>query len=185
MKKTHLYSACLLLITAAVACNSNSGTPGTSDTTKMNPGDSSVTVTTTTTVTHHKYSGSFAPQPNVKYLDLRTRKEVTVKIDTVRGEVINAETEEPIDLFVEPTKHDTIYGQTGTVVNNYIIKDDNGAYRVDTVRINTVEVRTVSATPEPRVNDGEKYKEKDKANKSKIKTDDEKIKERNGTIKVK
>ena len=94
----------------------------------MNPGDSSVTTTTTTTVTHHRYSGNFVPQSTTKYLDLRTNKKITVRIDTVRGEVVNAETEEPVDLFVEPATHDTIYGQTGTVVNNYIIRDDNGQY---------------------------------------------------------
>jgi hypothetical protein len=168
MKKTHLYFASFVVITTFGSCGNNSGTPGSSDSTKMNPGDSSVTVTTTTTVTHHKYAGSFLPQPNVKYLDLKTHKEVTVRIDTVRGELVNLETDEPIDLLVEPTKHDTIYGQTGSVVNNYIIKEDNGSYRVDTVRINTVEVHTVVPASSP--NEDEKYKEKEKANKTKTKS---------------
>jgi len=167
MKKTRIYFAGVAFIAAFVSCN-GSGSPGSSDSTKMNPGDSSVTTTTTTTITHHKYSGNFAPQPNTKYLDLKTNKEVTVRIDTVRGRIVNLETEEPIDLFVEPVKHDTIYGQTGSVVNNYIIKDDNGSYRVDTVRINTIEVHTVAPASEP--NENEKYKEKDKANKTKTKS---------------
>ena len=164
MKKIRICIAAIIFFTVAAACNNNPGTPGNADSTAMNPGDSSVTKTTTTVITHHRYTGNFTPQPNVKYLDLKTKKEVVVKIDTVRGEVVNTETDEPIDLLVEPVKHDTIYGQTGTVVNNYIIKDENGTYRVDTVRINTVEVHTVSPAAEPG-----KYKEKDKENKTKEK----------------
>ncbi len=168
MKKTHLYSAGLMLLATLAACN-GTGTPGTSDSTKMNPGDSSVTTTTTTTVTHHQYTGSFAPQTNVKYLDLRTHKEITVRIDTIQGKIVNDETNEAVDLLVDPVKHDTIYGQTGSVVNNYIIKEDNGTYVVDTVRINTVEVHTVSAATEEKPMDS-KTKVKDKDNKTKTKT---------------
>jgi hypothetical protein len=143
MKNTPLYTAAFAFITIMGACNGSTSTTNSSDSTAMRPGDSSMTTTTTTTTVHHRYTGSFVPQPNTKYLDLRTKKEVIVRIDTVKGEVVNSETDEPIDLFVEPVKHDTIYGQTGSVVNNYIIHD-NDEYRVDTVRINTVETQTVA-----------------------------------------
>jgi len=183
MKKT-LYIATAILVSALAACNNNTGTgTGSADSTHMNPGDSSVT--TTTTITHHRYTGNFNPQPDMKYLDLTTKKQIIVRIDTVRGEVVNAETNEPVDLFVEPVQHDTIYGQTGSVVNNYIIKDESGGYRVDTVRINTVEVQTVTAPPDTEIVQAGKYKEKNKKNKDKLKTDDEKIKEKNGIIKEK
>ena len=185
MKKTHFYFPGLMMLCSLAACNGGAGTTGSSDSTKMNPGDSSVTTSTTTTTVHHKYSGTFVPKPDVKYMDLRTHKEVTVRIDTIKGAVVNSETDEPMDLFVAPNTHDTIYGMTGTVVNNYIIKDDSG-YRVDTVRINTVEVQTVTPepNPEPAAMNG-KYKEKDNGNKKKFKNDEEKIKEQNGVIKVK
>ena len=184
MKKTNFYIASLALVAGLGACNNTgSGTTGPGDTAVLRPGDSTITTTTTVTTTHHRYAGNFVPQPDIKYLDLRTRKQVTVHIDTVRGEVVNAETNEPLDLFVDPVKHDTIYGMTGSVVNNYIIKDESGAYRVDTVRINTVEVHTVTAEPEMQTTVNGKYKEKD--NKTKLKTDDQKIKEKNGVIKVK
>jgi len=179
MKKTNLYFAALIAATCFTACTGNSATTTSSDSTSqitMNPGDSSVTSTTTTTVTHHRYSGSFAPQPNVKYLDLKTRKNITVRIDTERGEVVNTETNEPVYLFVETTKHDTIYGQSGSVVNNYIFKDESGDYKVDTVRI-------YEKTPAPEHTGN--YKEKVRDNKTKIVTDDVKIKEKNGVIKTK
>jgi hypothetical protein len=170
MKRTHFYLASLMIISAMTGCNNpaTTTTATTDSSSTMNPGDSAVTTTTTTTTVHHRYTGSYTPQPNTRVLDLKTHKEVTVRVDTVKGEVVNTETDEPIDLFVDPVKHDTIYGQTGTVVNNYIIKDDEGAYRVDTVRINTV-VHDVAPATETG-----KYKEKDKGNKTKIKSDDSK-----------
>ena len=178
------YITIAIVTLAVTGCNNNPGTgSGSADSTKMNAGDSSVT--TTTTVTRHRYSGNFMPQPDVKYLDLRTKKEIVVKIDTVRGEVVNQETNEPVDLFVDPVKHDTIYGQTGSVVNNYITRDESGDYRVDTVRISTVEVQTVAVAPDETALATDKYKEKVKKNKSKEKTDDEKIKEKNDKTKEK
>jgi|GEM_PF-3610811 len=168
MKKTLIYVTGTMAIMSLAACNGNgNGSSSTSDT-ALRAGDSSVTTTTTTTVTHHRYSGTFTPQPGTKYLDLRTHKEVSVRIDTIQGKVVNQETNEPVDLIVEPTTHDTIYGQTGSVVNNYIIHEGNGEMRVDTVRVNTVEVHTVPVA-EPTAQPG-KYKEKDKPNgKTKIK----------------
>lgn len=182
MRKAHLYTTGLLFITSMTACSSGTGTTNAADSTALNPGDSAISTSTTTTTVHRRYAGSFAPQTDVKYLDLRTQKQVAIRIDTLRGQIINTETNEPLDLFVDPVKHDTIYGQTGTVVNNYVIKDESG-YRVDTVRINTVEVRTVTATPEPTMTGDGKYKEKE--NKTKLKTDDQKIKVKNGVMKVK
>ena len=164
MKRTHLHLAGLAIVIGMAACTGNSGTTSSSDSTSattMNPGDSSVT--TTTTVTHHKYSGNFTPKPDIKYIDLKTHQQVTVRIDTVRGEVVNSQTNEPIDLLVEPTTHDTIYGMTGTVVNNYITRNESGDYKVDTVAINNPAPTTapINDTPEHTGN----YKEKDRYNK--------------------
>src|SRR5665213_188806 len=117
MKTKHLYTAGFLLIFGMSACNgsgtTSSSTDSTKTTTTMNPGDSAVT--TTTTIVHHRYAGSFTPKPNTKYMDLKTHKQVSVRIDTAQGTIVNDETNEPMDLFVEPTTHDTIYGLTGSV----------------------------------------------------------------------
>jgi hypothetical protein len=179
MKKATLYTGGLLLMLSIAGCAGNTTTTTTDSTAnnnmQMNPGDSSVTTTTTTTVTHHRYTGNFMPQPTTKYLDLRTKKQINVRIDTTRGSLVNTETNEPVDLLVEPTKHDTIYGQTGTVVNNYIIRDESG-YRVDTVRIHEVEQVPAPAAapapaPEPATPAKEKTKSKDNGKeKSKTKT---------------
>jgi len=189
MKKNTIYVCGILLATGLGACNgSTTTTTSSSDSTSMRPGDSSVTTTTTTTVVHHRYMGTFVPRTDVKYLDLRTHKQVTVRIDTVRGEVVNSETNEPLDLFVAPNSTDTFYGPTGTIANNYITTDEAGNLKVDTVNIAATEVQSATPPPDgatPVEAEGGKYKEKDNGNKKKLKTSDEKIKERNGIIKEK
>jgi hypothetical protein len=195
MKKTNLYIASSLVVLGLAACNgtqtSTTSTDSTSTTGQMSPGDSAVTTTTTTTTTHHRYAGTFMPQPDAKYMDLRTHKQVSVRIDTEKGQIVNSETNEPINLLVMPTTHDTIYGMTGNVVNNDIMQSSSGDYMVDTTKLSspassdasmstpTSTTATDAATP-----DGN-YKEKDKKNKSKIKTPDYKIKDKNGDVKVK
>jgi hypothetical protein len=185
MKKTILYiSACTLIagFAGVTGCSDSGTTTATDSTTNTSVGTDGST-TTTTTVTHHTYSGKFVPNPDVRYMDLKTHKEVTVRIDTVRGEIVNTETNEPVDFFVAPDTHDTIYGLTGSVVNNSIIHDQSGDYKVDTVKINNPEASKMSAAMEEK-HEGN-YKEKQRNGNTKIKTDDYKIKEKDGVIKVK
>jgi hypothetical protein len=178
MKKTNFYVSVVLVMTSLAACNGSGSSTGTTDSTSQtttSPADGSVTTTTTVT---HSYTGKFIPKPETRYIDLKTRKTISVHIDTIRGEIVNAETNEPIYLFVEPATHDTIYGLTGAVVNNYIIKDESGDYKVDTIRVNTAEA-TATSEPEHTGN----YKEKIKGDKHVIKTDDYKVKVKDGEIK--
>lgn len=171
MNTKFFYAASSLLLIGAASCNNNGTTP---------PGthDSTTVTTTTTTTVHRKYAGSFVPQPSVKYVDLNTNKEVSVRVDTSLGEIVNDETNEPLDLFVEPRTHDTIYAVTGTVVNNYIIHDSTGTMRVDTIRLASMGTTTPAQTEGDGVG---KIKYKEKANgKTKYKDDNEKIKEKNG-----
>ena len=179
MKTQHLYLGGLLILTGMAACNgANSG--------NQSPRDSTVTTTTTTTTVHRRYAGSFVPKPTEKYMDLKTRQEITVRIDTIRGFIVNSETDEPVDLFVEPATHDTIYGVTGSVVNKLVTHEDNGDMSVDTVRINTlVPDKAIDQTADAGHTGKVKYKESADGTKSKYKDDDVKVKEKNGVIKTK
>ena len=178
MKTKHLYAAGFALITGTSACSSN-GTQGTTS-----PGDSSVTTTTTTITTHHKYGGKFVPRPSTKYIDLKTNKEVSVRIDTTLGSIVNDETNEPMDLFVEPITHDTIYGLTGTVVNNYVIHEPGGDLHVDTLKIPPMEAQHATEPADDHTGK-EKYKQNESGTKTKYKDEDVKVKEKNGVIKTK
>ncbi|MBC7552935.1 MAG: hypothetical protein H7257_03040 [Taibaiella sp.] len=199
MKKHILYIPALaLLATGFASCGSSteSSTTTTTDSTasSLSPGDSAVTTTTTTTTTHHEYAGAFMPKSDMKYYDLRAKKQVRVRIDTNMGYIVNYETNEPVDLFVAPNSTDTIYGRTGNVANTYIIHTGND-YSVDEARM-TGSTSNMNSTPtdaqaqqaveavKADKPDGN-YKEKVRGNKTKIKTDDLKIKEKNGEVKVK
>jgi len=176
MKTTHLYIAGIILTIGASACNGNASTGS------SNPGDSTTTTTTTTTTTvRHAYHGAFIPQTTVKYIDLRTSKQISVKIDTIQGDIVNDETNQPVDLFVEPMTHDTIYGMTGAVVNNFIIHDSTGDFRLDTARYNTMQPPADNSSTTIVDDATGKAKYKEKANgKVKYKDDEEKVKAKNG-----
>lgn len=59
---------------------------------------------------------------NAKYMDLNTGLEVTLERDDESGEMINVETGEPVRLYVNSKSKDTIYGPSGKIVNNEIIR---------------------------------------------------------------
>jgi len=132
----------------------------------------------------------------MKYLDLKTQKQVTVRIDTTTGMLVNSETSEPMDLFVAGA--DTIYGQNGNVANTYIIHDARGNYTVDpnwassnsdtnpattTTTDNNTPSETNTSTTDAGAVRG-KYKQKANGD-IKIKNDQEKIKEKGDKEKIK
>lgn len=64
----------------------------------------------------------------VRAIDLETGQEITVVKDTATGNMINEETRKPVELFVNRTTKDTIYGITGEVVNNKLQTTEDGKY---------------------------------------------------------
>jgi hypothetical protein len=98
-----------------------------------------------------------------RYLDLNTGKRVELVKDENTGMMVNKETKEPVDLYVDLRTNDTIYGATGEVVNGYLIKTNSGKYEYDDDHKRKVE------------EDEAKIKTDDK----KVKTDDEERKEKN------
>jgi len=188
MKKSLIFVAVASALVIA-SCNSSTSTTTTGNDTTAANGTTTTTVTTTT----RTYSGTFQPQPNVKYIDLKTHKEVVVRIDTVRGSVVNAETNEPIYLFVAPGSTDTFYGGTGNIANGHITEDASGNYNVDAslssdnsstdASTTTTATDNSSGTTDESQSDIKKYKSN--GNKEKLKTSDEKIKEKGDKEKIK
>ncbi len=178
MKTQHLFLGGFLVVMGMAACNGMNGT--------KSPSDSTTTTTTTTTTVRHQYTGNFVPKPDVKYVDLKTNQQITVRIDTIRGTIVNSETDQPVDLFVEPETHDTIYGVTGSVVNKLVVHNESGDLSVDTMKVNNVAPPPVTDQPVDDAHTGKvKYKENASGDKSKYKDEDVKVKEKNGVIKTK
>lgn len=61
------------------------------------------------------------------YLDLNTGDMVKLEKDS-SGIMVNAETHQPVKLYVNTATHDTIYGPTGDVVNNKLARRDGRYY---------------------------------------------------------
>jgi len=96
-----------------------------------------------------------------RYYDLTAGKYVDLKKDEATGRMVNVQTNEPVDIYVDTRTNDTIYGPTGTVINGYVIKTDGGGYAFD--------------EEEYKLKVGD-YKEKIEGDEAKVKTDDKKIK---------
>lgn len=100
------------------------------------------------------------------YLDLNTNKSIDVKKDSISGYMINTKTGEPVDLYVDTKTRDTIYGETGEIVNGKVYKTEEGKWIVKT--------------------DGDEYKAKSESeNSAKIKREGDEFKMKNGDYTIK
>lgn len=55
-----------------------------------------------------------------RYLDLNTGKKVELVKDEKTGLMVNKETNQPVDIYVDTKTNDTIYGKTGKVINGEV-----------------------------------------------------------------
>jgi len=150
-----------------------------------------VTTTTTTTTTRP----AFQPRQGVQYMDLRTKKLVTVRVDTVHHYVVNAATNQPLDFFIEPGTTDTFYGRNMQVANGYINYGSGNDWRYDESRannsMNSSDMNsTTTATDNPNTSTGstgsDVKKIKTNGNETKIKTTDgSKMKSNSNETKIK
>lgn len=108
-------ASCQTTTSTENSTNSDTTTMTTTDP-AMNADPNMITTTTTTTTTRP----AFQPRENVQYMDLRTKKMVRVRVDTVHHYVVNAETNQPLDFFMEPGGTDTFYGRNMQRANGYI-----------------------------------------------------------------
>ena len=63
------------------------------------------------------------------YYDLNTGKTVKLEKDKTTGQMVNAETRQPVDIYVDPESKDTIYGATGEVINGKVVHLQDGKYQ--------------------------------------------------------
>jgi hypothetical protein len=124
------------------------------------------------------------------YVDLNTGKTIIVEKDSATGYMINTETKEPVTLYVNTTTHDTIYGKTGKVVNNLVVKSGDGRYTYQAngdvkMTDNDGDKIKMEADGDYKIKDGDYKKKVEKDGDIKIKDGDTKIKIKDGEKKVK
>lgn len=127
---------------------------------------------------------------NSKYVDLKTGQPVDLYYDSKKKKTYSASNNEPVDLYVNVATGDTIYGEGRFVVNNYIIKTEDGKYKLDNkkVKIDGDEIKIKEgnkkfkmSADEMKMKDGDTdTKIKADADESKVKTEDMKTKDETG-----
>ena len=107
-----------------------------------------------------------------RFIDLETGKRIDVVKDSEKGYMVNADTKEPVIIYVDTQTKDTIYGKTGKVINNHVIKTEEGKYKY-------------VSHDYMKSDDDESYKIKDGDYKKKVEKDgDVKIKDGDTKIKI-
>jgi hypothetical protein len=127
---------------------------------------------------------------NSKYVDLKTGQPVDLYYDSKKKKTYSASNNEPVDLYVNVATGDTIYGEGRYVVNNYIVKTEDGKYKLndkkikidgDEIKIKDGNKKFKMDESEMKIKDGDAdAKIKADADESKIKTEDTKTKEEAG-----
>lgn len=69
---------------------------------------------------------------DARYIDLNTGKTIKLEKDE-SGRMVDAETKNPVRIYVDTKTKDTIYGKTGKVINGHVVRrnDDTWAYDAD------------------------------------------------------
>ena len=133
------------------------------------------------------------PTANSKYVDLKTGQPVDLYYNSKKKKTYSETTNEPVDLYVNVATGDTIYGQGRYVVNNYIVKTEDGTYKLDNkkIKIDGDDIKIKDGDKKLKMEDGEiKIKDGDEkykadADESKLKTEDMKTKTEDGEKKTK
>lgn len=129
------------------------------------------------------------------YVNLNTGEPVSVERDSEKGYYVYSDTKEPIEndlFFVDVNSRDTLYGKTGVVINNALVRA-NDAYQLNEALVERDgdEIKIKTANGKIKIDGDEvKYKEGDTkvkidGDESKIKTSDTKIKTDGAETKVK
>ena len=109
-------------------------------------------------------------------MNLSSGEKVIIVKDPTTGIAIDSKTQIPVQFYYDPVTLDTMY-QSGMVVNNLLIKEGEGKYKLDDMKIKIDGDKMKMKTDDGKMNvDGED---------GKIKTDDTKIKVEDGDMKVK
>jgi hypothetical protein len=159
--KTRIYLFTAMAIAGAVACNDSTDTTTTTDSTS-----SSMNATTTGGETGTSMQGSTTIniRPDANYVDLKTGKQVRLRIDSINNYIVNADNSEPIYYYIDPSTNDT-FDRIGQNVSGALIRGTDGSYTVDESRLKV----KVQDDGDMKVKDGE-------GNKVKVDPNDDKVK---------
>lgn len=70
-----------------------------------------------------------------EYYDLNREKSVKLVKDESSGIMVDADTRQPVYIYVNTETKDTIYGVTGEVINGKVVKLEDGKYKYGDLKI--------------------------------------------------
>jgi len=93
----------------------------------------------------------------------------------------NRETDKPVKFYVNTNTGDTIYGKGRFVVNGYIVRGEDGTYKLDDakVKIDGDEIKIKDGDSKLKIDDDEMKFKKDDDYKAKSEGDSVKVKDDN------
>jgi hypothetical protein len=117
------------------------------------------------------------PSTSQRYIDPNTGAPVDLYYNAHEKMTYNRETNKPVDLYVN-TSGDTVYGKGRFVVNGYIIRGEDGIFRLDNSRVEMDgdELKIIGDNGKLKIDDGEMKFKDENGNKYKRDGDDVKVK---------
>ncbi len=105
-----------------------------------------------------------------RYINLTSGKAIEIEKDNATGVMVDKSTREPVYIYVDTKKNDTIYGKTGEVINGHVVLDTNQEYKYDS------DVKMEADANSVEYKDGDHKVEIEKDGDIKIKDGDSKVK---------
>jgi hypothetical protein len=123
--------------------------------------------------------------PSNQYVDLKTGKNADLYYDNDKKMTYSAVNNEPVDLYVNVATGDTVYGRGRYIVNNYVIRTEEGTYKLDDAKVKVSKdgIKIKDGDRKLKIEDGE-MKIKDGDTKYKADADEEKLKTKDGKTKM-
>ena len=109
--------------------------------------------------------------PQNRYINLSTGKAIQLDKDQKTGYMVDKETKQPVYIYVDTRKKDTIYGKTGQVINGHVVMDKDKKYVFD-----GDEKLKIDNNGAVKYKDGDYKVEVEKDGDMKIKNGDKKVK---------
>ena len=150
----------VMLIPALFACNSTSNDSANADSAAADSTDAQVS--------------------QASYVNLSTGEPATIIKDSETGRYVYSDTKKPIErdiFFVDVNTRDTLYGTSGVVVNNALIKAPSGSWTLNEAMVERdgEEIKIKTADGKLKI-DGDEVKYKEGDTKTKIDGDETKTK---------
>jgi hypothetical protein len=113
---------------------------------------------------------------------LNTGEAIDIWYDKVGMRTLNKKTGGPVEFHINTSTKDTVFGRGRFIVNNYVIKGDDGKWKLDDgkVKVDGDELKVKVGDQKFKV-DGDEIKIKSKDGKAKYEDDKIKIKTKDST----